>query len=140
MKKSERMKNTKTYHYYNANPKGLYTGDCRYRAYALATGISWEKVVLTIALWTVKTGLVDAGSDHIDEMLQEFGNWVKQGEPKKKDGTKYTVGELAKKLKQYPDPVIVKVNHHITCIKDGKVWDTWDCSNEYVRNYWMKGA
>ena len=137
MKAKDRKKNTATYHYYNANPKGLYTGDCRYRAYALANNVSWEVAVLTVSLWTIKTGRTDWDSTTIDEVLQEFGNWVKQGEPKKKDGTKYTVGELAKMLKIQPDPVVVIVNNHTTCIKDGKVWDIWDCSKEYVRNYWM---
>ena len=139
MREKDRKKNTKTYHFYNANPKGLYVGDCRYRAYALANDISWEMAVMVTALWSVRTGIVDAGSDHVDELLQEFGHWVKQGEPKKKNGTKYTVGELAKMLKDSPDPVIVHVNHHTTCIKDGKVWDTWNCSEEYVRCYWTKG-
>lgn len=136
--KSRRKKNTPTYHYYNANPKGLYTGDCRFRAYALANDVPWEVAVLTVALWTVKTGRTDCDSNDHDDVLREFGNWERKGEPKKTDGTKYTVGELAKKLKGNPDPVIVKVNNHTTCIKDGKVWDIWNCSDEYVRCYWTK--
>jgi len=139
MREKDRKKNTATYHFYNANPKGLYVGDCRYRAIALANNLSWEVVVLTVALWMVKTGKADAGSDAYDELLLEFGDWTRNGEPKKKNGTKYTVGELAKMLKGEKNPVIVKVNHHLTCIKEGKVWDIWNCSNEYVRAYWTKG-
>ena len=135
MKKKERMKDTETYHYYNANPKGLYTGDCRYRAYALANDLPWDVTVVTVALWTAKTGKVDYNGETITEVLQVFGNWTKHKEPKHADGTKYTVGELAKTLiTDYP--VVVSVNGHVTCIKDKKVWDIWDCSKEYVRNYW----
>ena len=141
MREKDRKKNTETYHFYNANPKGLYTGDCRYRAYALASGVSWEIAVMTVALWSVKTGSVDWNGDTMDAVLQEFGPWQKQKEPKHADGTKYTVAQLAKTLKKNGEknPVIVSINHHVTTIKDGKVWDIWDCSNQYVRNYWTKG-
>ena len=50
MKEKDRKKNTKWYHFYNANPKGLYTGDCRYRAYALANNLPWDVVVVAVAL------------------------------------------------------------------------------------------
>ena len=139
MKKKDRMKNTPTYHYYNANPKGLYTGDCTIRTYALANNLPWDVTVVAVALWSAKTGQVDCDSKTINEVLQVFGNWQKQKEPKHADGTKWTVAELAKKLKKEPNPIVVSVNHHITCIKEGKVWDIWDCSNEYVRSYWIKG-
>ena len=133
------MKDTATYHYYNANPKGLYTGDCRYRAYALANNLSWEVTVVTVALWSAKTGKVDYDAKTTDEVLQVFGHWEKQKEPKHSDGTKFTVEQLAKKLKNNPNPIIVFINNHVTCIKEGKVWDIWDCSKEYVRSYWIKG-
>ena len=136
MKKSDRMKDTKTYHYYNANPKGYFTGDCRYRAYALASGVKWEVAVVTVALWSAKTGKVDWNGETMNEVLQEFGYWLKHKEPRHEDGTKYTVGELAVSLKNEKNPIVVSVNGHVTCIKNGKVWDIWNCSDEYVRNYW----
>ena len=139
MKESMRKKNTPTYHFYNANPKGLYTGDCTYRAYALANGISWEVALMTCALYYIKTGKIDCDANDTDELLQEFGTWIRHKEPKHYDGKKYTVAQLAEELMFEPDPVIVTVNNHTTCIKNGKVWDTWNCSGEYVRAYWTKG-
>lgn len=130
---------TKTFHYHNENPKGYRTGDCRYRAYALASGVSWEKTILTVALWSVKTGIVDYNGDSINEVLQEFGNWVKHPMPKHPDGTRYTARELAKEMKNEPNPIIFTITHHTSCIKDGKIWDTWDCGEWCVYNYWTLG-
>ena len=139
MKIKDRKKNTKTYHYYNANPKGLYTGDCTYRAIALACNVTWETAVVAVALWMVRTGKSDWDANGTDEMMQEFGHWIRHKEPKHADGTKYTVAELAKELKDEPNPILIHVNGHMTVIKEAKVWDIWDCSREYVRTYWTKG-
>ena len=29
-------------------------------------------------------------------------------------------------------------SHHVTCIKDGKVQDIWDCSRNTMHKYWYK--
>lgn len=38
--------------------------------------------------------------------------------------------------------LIVKVTHHLTCVKDGVIYDTYDCSRDGERcvyGYWTKG-
>ena len=138
MPKLDRKKDTAYYHFYNANPKGLYTGDCIYRALALACGVSWEVAVVAVTLWMVRTSKTDWDAKSIDEMLQEFGTWTKHKEPKHSNGKKYTIAELSDTVYS-DDPIIVSVNGHMTCVKNRKVWDIWDCSREYVRCYWTKG-
>lgn len=136
---TRKPKNTDTFHFFNANPAGYRTGDCMNRAIALATGKSWETAVLVVALWEVKTKRIAGEGKYIDEMLQEFGKWQKHPMPKHEDGTRYTIRELAKELKREKNPVLVTCANHMTCIKGGKVWDTWDCGWKCVGNYWTLG-
>lgn len=127
---------TKTFHYHNQNPKGLKTGDCRIRAVSLATGVSWEIVVLVEALLAVKTGKMEGTPDFFDLFMQEFGHWEKHKMPKHQNGKRYKISQLAVELKNEPNPVVVTLANHVTCIKDGKIWDTWDCGEKCVGNYW----
>lgn len=73
-------------------------------------------------------------------MLSRFG-YIKMKQPRKADGKKYTVNELNQILtkKQMQEGVLVTVANHHTCIKDGKVKDTWDCRRKSVGNYYVKG-
>ena len=135
--KRKKLADTDTYHFYNANPKGITNaGDCTDRAISLATGIRWEVVVLTEALWIVKYGRKCCDGKDTDSLLQEFGNWVKHPMPKHQDGTKYQIWELASELKKEKNPVIVSCANHLTVIKGGKIWDTWNCGWKCVGNYW----
>ena len=34
---------------------------------------------------------------------------------------------------------IVKVANHITVVKNKELYDTWNCSNKSVGNYWIIG-
>ena len=132
---------TETFHFHNANPKGIRNGgDCTDRAIALATGIKWEKVVLVEALWAVKNGRKCCDGKDTDSLLQEFGNWVKYPMPKHADGRRYRIWELAVELEVEMKPVIVSCANHLTVIKNGKVWDTWDCGGYCVGNYWKRSG
>ena len=128
--------NTETFHFFNANPAGYRTGDCLTRAISFANGISWDVTIVTIALWSVKSKRTLIGGKEIDECLQEFGKWKKHPMPKHENGRRYRVWELAKELKKEKKPVIVSMANHLSVIKSGKIWDTWDCGGYSVGNYW----
>lgn len=133
--RQEKYPETKTFHYYNANPKNRITGDCTFRAIALAIGKSWESVVREYTELMIQTGYYDSRPSFTTRFLNQFG-WVKHSQPRHTDGTKFTVRELARSSKQ---TMIVTMAGHMTCIKDGKVWDIWDCGDKCVGNYWTKG-
>ncbi|MBQ6518676.1 MAG: hypothetical protein IJI14_08150 [Anaerolineaceae bacterium] len=136
MSKRKIPPDTPYFHYHNANPYGKITGDCLHRAISLATGVDWKKTAVVYALWGVKTGLTACSGNDVDSLLQEFGPWHKHPMPKHFNGARYTIAELCQEFGQTKHPVLVSCAHHLTCIKDGKVWDTWNCTRKCCGNYW----
>lgn len=139
MKRSEKYPDTKTFHFYNANPKGRITGDCTFRAIAVAMGKPWEIVVLEMAKMSVKTGYAINDTKGIERYLADQG-WYKMSQPRKKDNTKYTGVEFCKKLAQNGVNYIANIGgHHVVAIVNKKVWDTWNSTDGCIGNYWIKG-
>ena len=123
----------------NVNPKGRVTSDCTTRAMSNVLGISYADTLRLQYEQAMKHcyGLCDGKTT--DFVMKLFG-YEKQKQPRKWNNTKYTVGELDQLLskKQMSEGVLVTVNHHETCIREGQVRDTWNCLNKYVGNYWIK--
>ena len=138
--REEKYPDTETFHYHNQNPKNRITTDCAIRAISLATGISYNDVVLGMAKMQCETGWDMSENKGIDKYLDSIG-WVKCKQPRKIDNTKYTGNEYCRKLWQTnaKDPIIANIGgHHIVCIKDFRVWDTWNSTNGCIGNYWVK--
>lgn len=122
----------------NVNPKGRITGDCSTRAIATTLGISWEETLRMQMEEALKCYYDPTSKQVVERVLERFG-YIKMKQPRKADGKKYTVGELNQLLtqKQMQEGVLVTVAHHHTCIKDGVIKDTWNCSRKSVRNYYI---
>lgn len=135
--KTKKQKDTKFIHFYNANPNKKRTGDCVVRAISVATDKSWDDVLdeLIGVAHNVKTAPNDV--DCYSKYLED-NRFTKCKQMRKKDNTKYTGQEFIKKIKK--DDIIVchMGAHHLTAIKNKKIWDTWDCSNGCVGIYWIK--
>lgn len=138
MKRQEKYPETKTFHYYNANPKNRITGDCTFRAVCTALEQTWEQTVMEMAELSCRTGYAINDKKGIERYLKEKG-WTKHSQPRKADNTKYTGEEfcvkLAKKNKRY---VCNIGGHHIVAIVNGKVNDIWDSTDGCIGNYWTK--
>lgn len=126
---------TSTFHFHNENPRGRRTGDCVIRAIGRASGDGWDKTF---------DGLVEVGrrikselawKDCYEKYLAEQG-WIKGKQPRKEDGTKYTVAEWCRKHRR--GCMVVSVSNHLTCIIDGKCNDIWNCTGKTVLNYWTR--
>lgn len=141
---------TSTFIWHNENPKGHITGDCTIRAIAGAMGISWYDVLDGLHETEKKHALCDTSA--INKYLESNG-WIKQKQPRKEDGTKFTGAQFARWLSiNYPNGelgnVICSVANHMFCIKptyhgDGincryKVHDVWDSTEKCIGNYWVK--
>ena len=150
MKREQKYPDTKTFHFYNANPKKKYTGDCVYRAVATALGISWEEAVTGLTEQALKTGYSPTSKECMDKFLEAHG-FTKCKQPRKANNTKYTGKEFCKELDGMAmswDAVVANLGgNHVACFKrmdnraDGskfKVWDTWNSTDGCVGNYWMK--
>ena len=138
MKRQDKYPDTSTFHYYNANPKKRITGDCVFRAFALALQQDYNKTVMEMAELMCKTGyaLNDAKGEH---KYLEMKGWTKHSQPKKPNGTKYTGKEFCKMLAKKDQRYIAHIGgHHMVAIVGGKVNDIWDSTNGCIGNYWTK--
>ena len=155
MKRKDKYPETRSYVYYNANPKNRITGDCTFRAICTALEMRWEDVVLEMAEMSVRTGYAINDPKGIAKYLEEKG-WVKHPQPRDtKDNTKYTGARFCDWLSiNFKDGeagnVIANIGgHHIVAIKptnsgDGincryKIHDIWNPSAKCIGNYWTKG-
>lgn len=127
---------TKTFHFYNANPKNRRTGDCVVRALSLALEQSWEDTLTGLFHVSLKVKSVPNSDDTYPAYLKEQG-WIQMKQPRKKDGKKYTVGEWVKANED--KTMVISMANHCVCAKGGKVWDIWDCTGKSVCKYWVKG-
>lgn len=150
MKREQKYPDTKTFHFYNANPKGRITGDCRIRAITVACNCDYNDVVLALALIQMDTGYDQCANQGIN-ILMEYLGWKKMPQPKKPDGTKYTGREFCQEVqnglsgKPVKDGIVASPrifanigSHHEVAIVDGKIWDIWNSTGGCVGNFWVK--
>ena len=132
---------TNTFHYYNRNPKDKITNDCVIRSIATATEKTWGEVYNALYEIGLKYGLMPNDPKCYERYLKKLG-WVKHKQPRKEDNTKYTGGEFVKTAEYNvikENSVIAKIgSHHMTVIVNGKIYDTWNCTNNKIGNYWIK--
>lgn len=118
---------------YNKNPKQWkHEGDCVIRAIATAESKDWKETYQELVEVGLKHCRVINSKQAYEQMLKKHG-WIKWRQPKHVDNTKYTVAEL---IAEYPDKLlIISTRNHLTVAVKGYLVDTWNCSNEYVNNY-----
>ena len=131
------MYDTKYFHYYNANPKGRKTDDCVVRAIATATDQSWDETLMGLTKCAIKNKYMVHCPQLYGKYLEELG-FKKQKQPRKNNNKRYRANEF---VQSFHGIAVANLGQlHVACIKDGKVWDIWDSSNEIVGNYWTKNA
>ncbi len=128
-------KDTKYFHYYNANPKGIRAGDCAIRALSLALNQTWEDTLQGLTELALKCKRSPTETTTIAKYLNKKG-WRKELQPKHLDAIKYTGKQfIDARLKN--SVIICKIGpHHISVIYGGRFYDTWDPSDYTVGNYW----
>lgn len=118
----------------NLNPKGFKANDCVVRALCPALGCSWQEVYFQLYKIGSKKCRMPNEKQVYEALLKEYG-WIKQKMPKHDDGTRYTVAEL---IESYQGPMVISIAHHLTYAIGHTIYDTWDCSNKAVGNYWIQ--
>lgn len=121
---------------YNNNPKNKKTGDCVIRAISFATKNSWENTYKELAELGIKNCLILNDTNNWRKYLKILG-YEQQKMPKKPDNTRYTVHEFCNEIAKKNVTYIIKVANHVTVVKDKDLYDTWDCGNKSVGNYWI---
>lgn len=120
--------------FYNANPKGLVrSNDCVIRAISIATTLTWEQVYEDLFKIGLEVKDVINSAPVYRKYLKLMG-YEMQRQPRKVDNTKYTAKEFAEKFNK--GTFIISLANHLSVVIDGKIYDTWDCGNLCVGNYW----
>jgi len=136
MAKCKKLKDSQTFHWFNPNPKGNAAGDCVVRAISAFLHWDWEKTYRELAEHGIKTGYIINDRENFTLFLFEKG-FLKQRMPKREDGTKYTVTEFCKELAKPGHIYVCSLANHLTFIgPDCSIWDTWDCGEKSVGNFW----
>lgn len=123
-------------------------GDCVCRAICNATGEDYKKIydLINELSKSERTGKKKKGvssarngvyKDTTKRVIEDYLGW--------KWHPTMTIGSGCKcHLREEELPkgtIIVKVTKHVTCVKDGVLYDTYDCSREGTRcvyGYWAK--
>lgn len=137
--------NTGIFSYENLNPHRRKTGDCVIRAVAKAVyerktgafGNAWKYALDGLCDMAMETGYM-INTPQCYGRLLERKRFKKYRQPRHEDGTKYTLKEFITEHKR--GVYVVNMPHHLTVVKDGKCYDTWDWtkSDRRVGNYWGK--
>lgn len=137
MNKAQRMKNTEFYQYHNVNPFDKYHGDCVVRAIALMTNTSWADTIHQMTDLGITKGLVLNDKALIPLYLKKKG-FVECNEPRDVCNRKMSIKDFLIENPDCGNFIAFVGSHHVTAVKDNKVHDIWNCSNETMHRYFVK--
>lgn len=128
MTKPSYRTNTSTFKYTNTHPKGLRSlGDCVFRAISIATGKTWLEVYDELS--ALGRELLAPANDNVTyaAYLDKIATRV----PAIKDGKRLLPTQLPK-----TGTFVVRQANHLTCVKNGKVLDTWNTTERSSYLIW----
>lgn len=123
---------------YNANTRGTSTGDCVKRSMSLAFDLPYGEItkLLNAQMHKVRANAwnVTAVFRPVIESLTKY--------PKVTITDPITVDQFAD---EHPNGCYLALvgpkpnnnSNHMVCIRDGQVWDSWDCRFNYVGSFWQ---
>lgn len=125
---------------FNANPKQKKCGDCVIRAISVALDMTWEDTIRDMTEFGIKKGYIINDQKLYPLYLKEKG-FIEMKEPRSSSNLKMSVNETIRKgYFKESDVVVANVgSHHVVCIKNKMVLDTWDSTNQTMHKYWIKG-
>lgn len=115
------------YKFYNANAVNRYTDDCVVRAISCATNKSWDYVYDYLSDIAQYEGTLfdkrDFVRNYLDRTYQRLYD------------VNGTVGYVSG---MFPNnTLLITMNGHIVCSKNGVIYDTFDCRNREVESVWL---
>lgn len=115
------------FRYANVNPNKAEINDCTIRAISVAEGISWDEAYEELSTQARRKGLMMDSVEFIEYYLDK--NYRRLNLPKN-----LTVQDV---IEEFPrGTYLVTMNGHITIIRDGIVYDTFDCRERIIKNVW----
>lgn len=115
------------YAFFNENPLNKYEDDCVVRAISCATGNSWDYVYDYLSDIAQYEGTLFDKREFVRNYLDRTYTRLY--------GIQGSVGEVSA---MFPDNVLlITMNGHIVCSKNGIVYDTFDCRKRKVEDVWL---
>ena len=114
------------YRFFNANAQGNFVNDCVVRAISVAEGKSWDETYEELSDLAQNQGIllddVNFVEDYLDDRYERACHYSK------------LVGEF---IEEYPKGTfLITMQGHITVVKDGVLYDTFDCRNRRMWCAW----
>lgn len=119
---------------YNPNPVGRKVGDCAVRAIAKALNTDWETAFILITFNAYQMGDMPSSDSVWGAVLRENGFYKKAIPDYCPDC--YTVEEFC-----YDHPkgtFVLGFGGHVATVVDGKLYDSWNSSQEIPVYYWYR--
>lgn len=115
------------FRYANVNPNKAEINDCTIRAISVAEGISWDEAYEELSTQARRKGLMMDSVEFVESYLDK--HYKRVNLPKG-----LTVQDIAEDFSS--GTYLVTMKGHITIVKDGIVFDTFDCRDRLVRDVW----
>ena len=118
------------YRYLNKNPKARDVNDCVIRSISCAENRSWDDVYDELSELAQTQGILLDDVRFVEPYLDSKYNRTCY----KNNGFSTTVEEF---LKTHPKGTyLITMQGHITCLKNGVIYDTWDCRKKLIWCAW----
>ena len=128
MTKPKYRQNTKTFMYTNPHPKDSKTiGDCVIRAISIATKKDW----LTVYDELTAIGREVLAPPTDIKVIREYMDGIAERVPAMKNRKRLLPTDLPKS-----GTFVVRQSHHLTCVRNGKIRDTWNSGNKSAYIIW----
>ena len=136
---------------YNANSSGKMSPDCVKRALSLAFDVPYSQIakMLNEEMKKKKTYAWNIQSVYrpvMDRLAEERGGKVEKIPVWKSGEQPPTLEELVDNELSPNEIYLVHtgkkpgISDHIVCIRDGKIWDSWNSKTQYVKDYFTLGS
>jgi hypothetical protein len=116
----------------NLNPRNRKTGDCVIRAIAKAESKSWVEVFDSLSVIARELYSTTGQTDVISKYLKNYKKIDVKYVDSLGNKKRYTVADVC----EFKGTYIVSVASHLTCVKDGVLYDTWNCGRKSAYIIW----
>jgi len=120
--------------WYNPSPAGRNVGDCAVRAVAKALDTDWEDAYAQIAAAGFLMNDVPSSNSVWGSVLRRHG-FMRTAIPQTCPDC-YTAEDFA--LDHPTGIYVLGFGNHVATVKDGRLFDSWDSSQEIPQYYWEK--
>lgn len=119
---------------WNPNPAGRRVGDCAVRAIAAALGTDWETAYDLVADAGFNMADMPSSDSVWGAVLRQHG-FYRTALPASCPDC-YTAADFAR---EHPRGVyVLGFGGHVATVRDGRIYDAWDSSNEIPQFVWFK--